>query len=75
MTLFAFFTPGPLELVIIAAIVLLLFGSRVPQVMRSLGSGITQFKKGLKEVEDFPNEIEREIRETGGRKGDSSQKA
>jgi TatA/E family protein of Tat protein translocase len=30
-------------------VVLLLFGSRLPTMARSLGSGITEFKKGLKE--------------------------
>ena len=36
-------------LVVVVVIVLLFFGSRVPQVMRSLGKGVTQFKKGMKE--------------------------
>ena len=34
---------------ILLAIVLLLFGTRIPGIARSLGSGITEFKKGLKE--------------------------
>ena len=29
-------------------VVLLLFGNRLPSVMRSLGVGITEFKKGIK---------------------------
>ena len=44
--------PGPLEMFIIAVIVLLLFGNRLPSVMRSLGRGITEFKKGVQGVED-----------------------
>lgn len=40
--------PGPMEMVILGVIVLLLFGTRLPSVMRSLGVGITEFKKGLK---------------------------
>jgi sec-independent protein translocase protein TatA len=43
--------PGPFELVIILVIVLLLFGSRLPSVMRSLGASITEFKKGTREAE------------------------
>lgn len=40
------------ELLIILLVVLLLFGSsKIPQLMRSMGSGISQFKKGLKEGE------------------------
>ena len=40
--------PGLPELMIIGMVVLLLFGTRLPSVMRSLGFGITEFKKGLK---------------------------
>jgi sec-independent protein translocase protein TatA len=44
--------PGPLEMLIIAAIVLLLFGNRLPSVMRSLGRGIVEFKKGVSGIEE-----------------------
>jgi sec-independent protein translocase protein TatA len=44
--------PGGSEWIIILLIALLLFGSRLPSVMRSLGQSVNQFKKGLKEVED-----------------------
>lgn len=40
---------GMWEILLILAIVLLLFGStRIPEVMRSLGKGVDEFKKGLK---------------------------
>ena len=42
--------PGPVELGIILVIVLLIFGaSRLPKIFKSMGSGIHEFKKGLKE--------------------------
>ena len=44
--------PGIAELIIIAAFCLLLFGKHLPEVGRSLGKGIVEFKKGLKGVED-----------------------
>jgi sec-independent protein translocase protein TatA len=44
--------PGPGEWIIIAAIALLFFGKRLPEVGRSLGKGIVEFKKGLKGIED-----------------------
>ncbi|MFH0944068.1 MAG: twin-arginine translocase TatA/TatE family subunit [Planctomycetota bacterium] len=47
--------PGVAELGIIAFIALLLFGSRLPAVARSLGKGITEFKKGLKDEPEDPN--------------------
>src|SRR5438445_3346067 len=43
---------GPTELLIVGVIALLLFGKRLPEVGRSLGKGIVEFKKGLKGVED-----------------------
>ena len=49
---FAFGMPGPMELVIIAVIAVLLFGSRLPQVARSIGSAIPEFRKGLQGVSD-----------------------
>jgi sec-independent protein translocase protein TatA len=46
---------GPLgvwELLVILFIVLLLFGSRLPSVMRSMGQGVVEFKKGLNQPTD-----------------------
>jgi len=37
---------------IIAGIVFLLFGNRLPSVMRSLGQGVVEFKKGLQGIDD-----------------------
>ncbi len=40
------------EIMIVVLVILLLFGaSKIPQLMRSMGSGISQFKKGLREGE------------------------
>ncbi|MBQ80756.1 MAG: twin-arginine translocase TatA/TatE family subunit [Planctomycetaceae bacterium] len=43
---------GPMELIIVAGIVLLLFGTRLPRVMRSLGEGIVEFKRGINSSEE-----------------------
>lgn len=43
---------GPLGLVAIAIIALLMFGNRLPNVMRNLGKGMNSFKQGLKESAD-----------------------
>ncbi len=45
-------TPGPWQVIIVGMVVLLLFGNRLPSVMRSLGEGITEFKKGIKGGEE-----------------------
>jgi sec-independent protein translocase protein TatA len=50
----------PVTAVIVGAIALLLFGNRIPSVMRNLGQGITEFKKGMKEIEDQSENEEEE---------------
>jgi sec-independent protein translocase protein TatA len=47
-----FHAPSMGELIVIAAIALLLFGKRLPEVGRSLGRGIVEFKKGLKGIDE-----------------------
>jgi sec-independent protein translocase protein TatA len=39
-------------MIIIAAVILLLFGNRLPSVMRSLGRGVVEFKKGIQGIEE-----------------------
>ena len=41
--------PNGSEWIIVLVVVLLLFGHRLPGMARSLGSGITEFKRGLKD--------------------------
>ena len=44
---------GAQELLLIALIVLLLFGgAKIPELMRGLGKGVKSFKEGTKEVND-----------------------
>ncbi len=44
--------PGPFEMMVFGVIALLLFGKRLPEVARSLGKGIVEFKKGVRGIED-----------------------
>lgn len=39
---------GMPEMLVVCLVMLLMFGNRLPSVMRSLGVGITEFKKGIK---------------------------
>ncbi len=61
---FGFLTPGPAQVIIVGMVVLLLFGNRLPSVMRSLGEGITEFKKGIKGGDSDPNVNIEDQRET-----------
>ncbi len=41
------------EIIIIALVILLLFGGRkIPELMRGIGKGINSFRQGMKEVND-----------------------
>ena len=46
-------TLSPTHIVLVVLVLVLLFGAqKIPQLMRSLGSGMNEFKKGLKEGEE-----------------------
>lgn len=44
--------PHGVEWLVILGIALLLFGKRLPEVARSIGRGVVEFKRGLKGIED-----------------------
>ena len=44
--------PGGTEWIVILVVALLLFGRRLPEVMRNLGKGIVEFKRGVRGIED-----------------------
>ena len=50
MNLYLFYAIGPWQVIIIVAVILLLFGGRkIPELMGGLGKGIKEFKKATKE--------------------------
>jgi sec-independent protein translocase protein TatA len=52
---------GNLELMVVALVALLLFGNRLPKLMRSLGQSVTEFKHGLHQEPDADGEPEQTI--------------
>ncbi|MCA8936552.1 MAG: twin-arginine translocase TatA/TatE family subunit [Planctomycetes bacterium] len=48
----AFINLGTWEIVGIVAVGILLFGSRLPSIARSLGKSVTEFKHGVKDIQD-----------------------
>lgn len=43
---------GPWEVAVIGGVALLIFGNRLPSVMRSLGKSVTEFKRGMHSIEE-----------------------
>jgi sec-independent protein translocase protein TatA len=71
----AFWTPGPLELAIIAIVALLLFGRRLPEIARNIGKSMTEFKKGINEAKETKDEIVRDVRKVSNEVVDEAKNA
>jgi sec-independent protein translocase protein TatA len=55
---------GSFELMLIAMIAVVLFGSKLPQVARSFGQSYTQFRRGLNDIQtSIKSELDRELDE------------
>ena len=54
------FGANPIELLIVIGVALLLFGKRLPDLMRSMGQSVTEFKKGIKDDSDEPRPTTKE---------------
>lgn len=55
---------GTTELMLIAGIALLLFGGKkLPEMMRGLGQGVSEFKKGTREITEPINEVKDAIKD------------
>ncbi len=53
---------GAWEIVAIVAVVLLLFGGKkIPELMKGLGQGVKSFKQGMNEVEKEIKDIDKDI--------------
>ena len=44
--------PGGYAVLVVGFVALLIFGNRLPSVMRSLGKSVTEFKKGVAGIEE-----------------------
>ncbi|NRA39923.1 MAG: twin-arginine translocase TatA/TatE family subunit [Planctomycetes bacterium] len=72
VTILAFGMPGGTELAVILVIALLIFGRRLPSIMRSLGGSMREFKKGVNEGLDEDEAASQEIPGTSSREKTSA---
>ncbi len=66
-SLFGFAFSGP-QMLILAVIAFLLFGNRLPSVMRSVGRSVVEFKKGVAGIDD---EVDAAVKESDKKAGAS----
>jgi len=50
------FSPGPMEMLVILAVALLLYGGRLPEMARSWGKTLAEFRRGLSGIQNDLND-------------------
>lgn len=63
MQYLAFWTPGPVEIIVILVVALLIFGRRLPEIARNIGKSLTEFKKGMQEAKEVKDDLENDVKE------------
>ncbi len=63
MQYLGFWTPGPVEIIVILVVALLIFGRRLPEIARNIGKSLTEFKKGVHEAKEVKDDLEKDVKE------------
>lgn len=59
------FNLGAPEIILILVIILVLFGAKkIPELARGLGKGISEFKKGMKDIEEEISSADKKLNST-----------
>lgn len=56
---------GQWEMLVILIVALLIFGRRLPDIARSVGRSLTEFKKGINEAKETKDEFVNDVKEVG----------
>ncbi|QNN25172.1 twin-arginine translocase TatA/TatE family subunit [Planctomycetales bacterium ZRK34] len=56
--------PGGWEWIVVLIVALMIFGKRLPEVGKSMGKTIVEFKKGLRDVQSEVDKADRKIEQT-----------
>lgn len=55
---------GTWEIVLIVAVIVLLFGGKkIPELMKGIGKGVKSFKQGINEVEDELKDVDKQVKD------------
>ncbi len=65
-TLAFFSMPGHIEWLVILVIALLIFGKRLPDLARSVGKSLTEFKKGINEAKESTDDVVDDVKKIKG---------
>ena len=65
-TLAFFSMPGHIEWLVILVIALLIFGRRLPDLARSVGKSLTEFKKGINEAKESTDDVVDDVKKIKG---------
>jgi TatA/E family protein of Tat protein translocase len=62
-------------LLVVLVIALLIFGRRLPDIARSMGKSLTEFKKGINEAKETKDEFVDDVKEIGDDVANETRKA